>query len=341
MENKVTIEDVARLAHVSRATVSRVLNEHPNISDDVRKRVLKVMEETGYRPNTVARSLAGKRSTNIGVAVFGLHPNYLAHGVFQEAIMGIQEVLTDSDYDLLLYSSHGHADDKFCRQILAKAQVDGLVVMGELVAPEHLQVLIGGGLPVVTVGRKDGPPVPYVSVDNIRGAHLAAEHLIRLGHRRIGIIRGVPGLQPGVDRLMGYQRALEGNGIAYDPTLVVVGVDKVQGRAAMEQLLSLPEPPTAVFGISDPATIGAMEYAQERGFRVPDDVAFVGFDDIQAAGMVSPALTTVRQPKAELGRQAARVLLGMIGGQTMAGGILLDPELIERDSCGAKTSYRG
>lgn len=338
MDNKVTIDSVARLANVSRATVSRVLNDHPNISDDVRKRVLKVIDETGYRPNTVARSLAGKRSTNIGVAVFGLNPNYLAHGVFQEAIMGIQEVLTDSDYDLLLYSSHGHADDKFCRQILAKAQVDGLVVMGELVTAEHLAMLTGGGLPVVTVGRKDGPPVPYVSVDNIRGAHMATEHLIRLGHRRIGIIRGLPGLQPGVDRLMGYQRAFEGHGIEYDPSLVAIGVDKAQGRAAIEQLLSLPEPPTAVFGISDPATIGAMEYALERGLRVPDQIAFVGFDDIQASSMINPPLTTVRQPKAELGRQAARVLLGMIGGQPMAGGILLDPELIVRKSC---TSNRG
>lgn len=333
MDQKITVETIAHMANVSRATVSRVLNNHPNISEEVRTRVLGVIDQVGYRPNAVARSLAGKRTMNVGVVVFGLHPNYLAHGVFQEAIMGIQDALSDTDYDLLLYSSHGHADEQFCRRILAKNQVDGLVVMGELVAPEHLDLLSAQGLPVVTVGRKDGPPVPYVSVDNLRGAHMATRHLIDLGHRRIGIIRGVQGLQPGVDRLMGYQRALEEAGIPYDPALVATGIDLEDGPVAMGQLLSLDDRPTAVFGISDPVTIGAMEQARALGFRVPEDLAIVGFDDIPASAMLG--LTTVRQPKADLGRQAARLLLAELSGVKMAGGVILDPELVVRSSCGA------
>jgi LacI family transcriptional regulator len=337
MSGKATVETIALEASVSRATVSRVLNNHPNVSADVRQRVLAVMEKQEYHPNAMARSLAGKRTLNIGVVVFGLQPNYLSHGVFSEVLLGIQEALCDSDYDILLYSAKGDADEAFCHRILAKSQVDGLIAMGELLRGRHLELLSSGGLPVVTVGRKDGPPVPYVSVDNIHGAYLGTRHLLQLGHRRVGVIRGLPGLQPGIDRQVGYQKALDEAGIPYDPTLVVFGsASRDHGRQALADLLAAPEPPTAVFGYSDPVTIGAMEAAIARGLRIPEDLAFVGFDDTLAAAMVQPPLTTVRQDKLELGRQAVRTLLGMLGGQApMTGGILLDPELVIRESCGA------
>lgn len=336
MKSRMTIETIARLAGVSRSTVSRVLNNHPNVSEAVRRRVLEVVSQQGYHPNAMARGLAGRRTYNIGVVVMGLQPNYLSHGVFYEVLLGIQEVLSQTDYDLLLYSAGMGDDEAFCRRILAKSQVDGLVVMGELVRPQHLELLLSGGKPIVTVGRKDGPPVPYVSVDNIRGARLAIRHLVSLGHRRIGIIRGLPGLQPGIDRHLGYQMALEEAGLPYDDALVVFGgADRKHGWQAMDKLMSLPNPPTAVFATSDPAAIGAMEYLLAKGYRIPDDVAVVGFDDIPAAAMVVPPLTTVAQPKAELGRQAARTLLQMLNeGAVVAGGIYLDPELVVRQSCG-------
>lgn len=343
MAPKVTVEEVARTAHVSRATVSRVLNNHPNVRPEVRERVHAVMTELGYHPNAMARGLAGKRTANIGVVVLGLSPHYLAHAVFSEVLLGIQEVIVEADYDLLLYSARAEADEQFCRRILAKGQVDGLIVMGERVDASHLELLGAGGLPLVTVGRKDGPAVPYVSVHNVEGARLATRYLIGLGHRRIGVIRGLPGLQPGIDRNVGYQLALEEAGIPYDPELVAFGsADPSHGWQAAAQLMGLPDPPTAIFGYSDPVTIGAMEYLLAQGIRIPEQVAVVGFDDIPAAAMVQPPLTTVRQPKDELGRQAARTLLGMLnGGAPLAGGIYLAPELIIRESCGGARREQG
>lgn len=334
---KVTLDTIASLAHVSRATVSRVLNNHPNISPEVRSRVLAVMEQQAYVPNVAARGLAGKRTMNVGVVVLVDHPTYLSHEIFYEILVGIQEVLTDTDYDLLLYAGHGDADQQFCRRILAKSQVDGLIVMGELVGPHHLEWLEEGGLPIVTVGRKDGPPVPYVADHAIQGARKAVQHLIQLGHRRIGMLRGLPGLQPGADRHLGYQAALEEAGIPYDPALTAHGgTNKAQGAEGMAQLLALPEPPTAVFAWADPAAIGAMEYARSRGLRIPDDIAVVGYADIQSAAMVQPALTTVRQPRMEMGRQASRLLINLLSGApTVTGGVYLDPELMVRESCGA------
>lgn len=328
----ITIFDVAREAGVSYSTVSRVINEK-GVSADKRERVLRAMAELGYVANLQARSLAGGKSRIIGLLVHSLTVGY-----FGEIARGVDEELAAAQYDLMLYTTHrrkGRESAYVTR--LTRNLVDGLLLVLPTNADAYLETLRHRQFPHVLVDHQGVDfDVTSVGVTNQQGAFDGTRHLIELGHRRIGFITGEMGVGCARDRLIGYQEALRSAGIPINPALIREG-DFLQPRAYIcaQELLSLAEPPTAIFASNDVSAFGAMEAIRDRGLRIPDDVSIVGFDDIPQATQVHPALTTVRQPLAEMGRRAARLLFSQINepGAPITR-LELPTELIIRESAG-------
>jgi LacI family transcriptional regulator len=328
----ITIFDVAREAGVSYSTVSRVINEK-GVSADKRERVLRAMAELGYVANLQARSLAGGKSRIIGLLVHSLTVGY-----FGEIARGVDEELAAAQYDLMLYTTHrrkGRESAYVTR--LTRNLVDGLLLVLPTNADAYLETLRHRRFPHVLVDHQGVDfDVTSVGVTNQQGAFDGARHLIELGHRRIGFITGEMDVGCSRDRLIGYQEALRAAGIPLDPALIREG-DFLQPRAytCAQELLSLDEPPTAIFASNDVSAFGAMEAIRDRGLRIPDDVSIIGFDDIPQATQVHPALTTVRQPLAEMGRRAAQLLFTQINEpDAPITRLELPTELIIRESAG-------
>jgi LacI family transcriptional regulator len=328
---------------VSVATVSRALNDYDDVSATTRARVLKLAEELEYTPTAAARSLVTKRSYVVGVVLStGVdHPD-IQHPFFQEVLVGLKRRLGTGGYDLLLLANEesGNAFGTYSYlQRCRHHRVDGVVLMGAQASEPDVQKLARSTIPCVAVdldlvGRRTG----FVISDNARGAGLAIEHLQKLGHDRIATITGPTQMRVGMDRLVGYREALERLGLPYRDDYVRDGDFYFEsGTAAMQELLSLPEPPTAVFAASDLMAAGAIRAIEQAGLSVPADIAVVGFDDIQLAAMMQPALTTIRQDKLGLGSAAADALLGMIElDGAPPPGITLPVELVVRASSGGK-----
>lgn len=335
-----TIRDLAKKAGVSVATVSRVLNNYPDVSSETKQRVLKLAEEMNYRPSAAARTLVTRRSNILGVFFLRDHLNAMVlHPFFQEVIVGFKATVGRAGFDLLFFTSQKPGESGFTYLKRSRHhRVDGVVLMGVDRSDPTVTELANSDIPVMSIdvdllGRRAG----YVVSDNQRGARLATHHLGSLGHKRIALINGVPLSRPGHDRFAGYRQALTEMGLPYRPEYVLDDDFTWEfGYAAMQQLLDLPEPPTAVFAAADFLAIGAMKAIKERHLQVPRDIALVGFDDIEVASMVHPALTTIRQHKAEMGQAAGEALIKMIEDSTYAPPIVTLPvELIIRESCGA------
>jgi LacI family transcriptional regulator len=334
---------LAELSGVSVATVSRALNDYDDVSAATRKRVLKLAEELEYTPTAAARSLVTKRSYVVGVVLStGVdHPD-IQHPFFQEVLVGLKRRLGAGGYDLLLLANERAGNAFGASSYLQRCRhhrVDGVVLMGADAGDPDVQKLSRSAIPCVAVdldlvGRRTG----FVISDNARGSGLAIEHLHELGHDRIATITGPTQMRVGMDRLVGYRQALERLGLPYRDEYVRDGDFYFEsGSAAMQELLSLPEPPTAVFAASDLMAAGAIRAVEQAGLSVPADIAVVGFDDIQLAAMMQPALTTVRQDKLGLGAAAAEALLRMIElDGSPPPGITLPVELVVRASSGAK-----
>jgi LacI family transcriptional regulator len=328
---------------VSVATVSRALNDYDDVSATTRERVLKLAEELEYTPTAAARSLVTKRSYVVGVVLStGVdHPD-IQHPFFQEVLVGLKRRLGAGGYDLLLLANEesGNAFGTYSYlQRCRHHRVDGVVLMGAEAGEPDVQKLARSTIPCVAVdldlvGRRTG----FVISDNARGASLAIEHLHELGHDRIATINGPTQTRVGMDRLVGYRQALERLGLRYRDDYVRDGDFYFEsGSLAMRELLSLPEPPTAVFAASDLMAAGAIRAVEQAGLAVPADIAVVGFDDIQLAAMMQPALTTIRQNKLGLGSAAAEALLRMIERDgAPPPGITLPVELVVRASSGGK-----
>jgi len=334
-----TLEKVGQLAGVSRSTVSRVVNGHPSVSGEVRERVWKVIRETGYQPHAAARSLVTRRTQIIGVIIPESVARLFVDPFFPLLLGGITATCNTRGYHLMLSLFNGPANpEELYRRLVHSGHLDGVVVASARIDDPLVCRLLQDEIPFILVGRHVDDRVRYVDADNVGGARMAVEHLIRLGHRRIGAITGPLGTPAGADRLIGYKRALEASRIAVQEDLVVEGdYSKGSGATGMQQLL--PARPSAVFCASDSMAIGALETIREAGLRVPDDIALVGFDDVPVATAVEPALTTVRQPIEGLGTMAAELLLNLLenppDGQAPGQRIILPAKLIVRDSCGA------
>jgi LacI family transcriptional regulator len=355
MAKKLTIEDIAQLAGVSRATVSRVLNSRRDVDRATRLRVLRVIEEQGYVPNIAAAGLAGGRARLVGMLV-----PVFTWPILADLVRGITDLLKQTSYELVLYTFNDedlHRDRReIVHRLLSTQLTAGLlgVYPGPLLSAQ-LTELYQQGVPVVIIDDQQEQVTPWVRADSEAGAYLAVQHLIRLGHRRIAHIQGPSDYLVSHDRHRGYLRALDEAGIAPDPALIVEGDFLPQsGYALAQQLLDLPveRRPTAIFAAADQMAYGVMRAAEERGVEVPNDLALVGFDDDAPSAHVLPPLTTVRQPSFEMGQEGIRMLLARLAEREQAENdfegaqltphsadaarvIVLPTTLVVRSSCGA------
>ncbi|MFD0712030.1 LacI family DNA-binding transcriptional regulator [Paenibacillus sp. GCM10027626] len=333
---KHTLESIARLAGVSRGTVSRIVNQQPGVKPHVREKVLQIIEQTGYVPHPQARSLAGGATGNIGVMVFSQDPHYLTHHLFYEVLQGIQTEAVTSDYDLLLFAGSSRSEQQDWKRAAIRRKVDGLIVMGEHIQEECLRYYRQQQIPFVLVGKRcfEQLPLACVTSDYYDGAYQAARHLLASGRRRIVYIEGLEGMYHEAERFRGFRQALEEAGVAADPARTIVGrADRAEAGRQMEKLLAKGIAIDAVFAANDLMAFGAIEVLQAAGLRIPEDVAVVGYDDIQAASYVTPPLTTVRQDKIRLGREATVLLMAMLRGELPADeekDILIANELVVR-----------
>jgi LacI family transcriptional regulator/LacI family repressor for deo operon, udp, cdd, tsx, nupC, and nupG len=323
-----TIRDVARHAGVSVATVSRVLNDVPVVRDAMRERVRAAIGELGYRPSSTARSLSLGRPDAIGVVA----PFFTAPSVV-ERLRGVVERVGERGYDLMLFDieTPEQRADAF-RDFAPRARVGGLIVISLPLLAEEVDKLRRENLPVVMVDISHAG-VPHVAIDDVRGGELAAEHLLERGHRRIGFVGDLAanpfGFTSSERRRRGYRLALQRAGIVHDDALERLGRHgRDEARTLATGLLTLPERPTAVFAASDTQAVGVLEAAAALGLGVPDDVAVIGFDDIEVAGLLG--LTTVRQPLRESGARGADLLLAAIEGGTPPGGPLAPLTVVVR-----------
>ncbi len=338
--SRVTIRQIADLAGVSIATVSRVLNHRPDVSAETREAVLEVVRSQSFSSNRNARALAAGRTGLVGVTL-----PLVADAYFSPILSGAAEALHEQDMRAILCPTlHQHDREVGLIERLMHGTTDGAIVLLPEESSDELESLQEQGYPFVVADPRvpldEG--IPCVSAAHASGAKQATEHLLALGHRRIAALTGPNGWMATEGRRNGYYSALAAAGVLPDPDLEVESNWKIDGGyAAAATLLDLPEPPTAIFAFNDNTAIGAMQAARERGLRIPEDLSIVGFDDTEEAAIVTPALTTVRQPLAELGRMAVSLLVRLIDKQRVeALRVELATRLVERESTAAPRGSR-
>jgi DNA-binding LacI/PurR family transcriptional regulator len=335
---RLSLEDIAEKAGVSRSTVSRVINNDPNVKQKTREHVLRVIEEERFNPNIVARILVTGRTNVIGVVVphefyvFFNDPYY-----FPALLEGVDSAVKKRDYAMLVWLRQSGEDEEiFYRRILQNGLMDGVIIASASINNSLVSHLYDMGIPLAMVERPGSldDKVNYVTIDNIEAARNAVTHLIRQGRRRIGIVTGALDNMDGSERLIGYQQALKEAGIAYDPAIVVVG--DFQRKIAYEATkVLLSHHVDAIFACSDSMAQGVYDRLLEVKVRIPAEVAVVGFDDLQTAMNLQPALTTVRQPLRQKGEIATNILLDTIEGKIQTPQhVLLPSTLVIRQSCG-------
>lgn len=338
----VTIKDVALKAAVSKSTVSNVINGHDGtVSPETAQRVLQVIQELGYRPNGIARSLVRRRTDVVGVIVANIN-----RAPYPAAVRGIDDTLGKSDYSILLSSNDDNPNkERKLLRVLHERQVDGIIVVSQSGwgENEYLIDLAKRGLPVVVINRLTSTieGISTVNIDNTSGAYEATRHLIALGHKHIALLsvrakNNVP--KATIQRQQGFTLAMREAGL--DDSIVFEGSFRTDGGRqfgyqTMMQLLHTTQPrPSAVFCVNDFIAFGAMAAAQETGLRLPDDLAIIGHDNTMAAQYVSPTLTSVEQPMYEAGTVAAQMLHNAMSGNMTPQSVTLHSRLVVRESCG-------
>jgi LacI family transcriptional regulator len=326
-----TIYDVARLAGVSTATVSRALNDTGQIAPATRQAIAAAVEQLGYSPNTIARSLVTNSTQTIALLLPDItNPFYAA------LVSGIQHSALARDHTMLLCTTEGdpEREEQYLNLLQAK-RVDGALVDGLVLPSDRIARFVRDGFPIVCLDRDiDSSSIPLVQVDNRLGGRLATEHLLSLGHVRIAHVTGAHGLRISEDRLAGYEDALAAAGIEPDGRLVANGgFTEEGGYNAARALLASGVDFTAVFAANDLSAIGVVTALAQGGRRVPDDVSVVGFDDLRLAAYTSPPLTTIRQPATEIAQRATEILMDLTHGREVTEmRHVLEPELVVRAS---------
>ena len=330
---RLTLEEIGKLAGVSRATVSRVINNHPNISPAVRERVQKVIEETGYQPNLLARSLASRETKMIGLIIPSVIQEFFSDPYYPRLTQGVAQAINDNHYTLNFFLFQSKKEEQRALQrIVGNGLVDGLIVAADNMVDPFVPSLVEQNVPVVLVGRPSQPrDITFVDVDNVRGGYLATKHLIECGRSRIAEVSALPFLVA-VDRDRGYRDALRDAGHDIDERLIAIGdFTELSGYHAMNELI--PRKPDGVFVHSDQMAVGALRALREAGLRVPEDVAVIGFDDLPPATQSHPTLTTISQPIRDTGSIAVETLIEILKSRlTTPKQIILPVHLKVRDS---------
>ncbi len=329
-----TLEEIARQAGVSRSTVSRVLNKHPNVSADARERVLAVTQRLDFTPNVLARSLAGGRTNVLGLVIPMGVSTLFTDPYFAILIQGVASACNAHDYSVMLWLAEPEQERRVIQKILQGGLIDGVVVSSMLIDDPLIKALLDRQMPFILVGRHPTDQrVSYIDVDNRNSAREMVAYLLRLGYCRIATVTGPHNMIAGADRLEGYQMALRERGIVPDPALIASG-DFTEAGAYTATRRLLPHEPDAIFCASDAMAVGAMRALREAGKRVPEDIGLAGFDDIPVAARMEPPLTTVRQPIHRTGSVAAETLIDLIEeGESRPRRVILPTELVIRSSC--------
>ena len=329
-----TLADIARALGVSKMTVSRAINNHPEISVETRARILEAAQRMNYRPNQFARALTTNRSYLLGVVV----PD-LMHSYFAEICRGIESVAKPLGYQNLICSTDEDAANEEDEIEALLPRTDGLIVASSALPTEtkFYRRLTRERAKLVLIDRQlEGLKCPMVTTDDVKVGLLATNHLIGLGHRRVGHLQGTAASTAQM-RFEGYKKALLKNRIPFDASLVrECGFTEEDGYRSMKEWLATNHAPSAIFAANDPAAIGAMTAINEGGLRIPDDVAIVGGGNIHYGDMLRVPLTTVAWSTSEMGQNAARLLVAMVEGKKRPKEthIIVEPELVVRESCG-------
>jgi len=326
--------DVAKLANVSTATVSRVLRKPDKVSKDTRQKVMEAIKQLNYQPNMVARQFRTKETKTVLVVIPDVTSPF-----FSEVLRGIEHTALESGYRVIL----GDTENDINREheyieLLLQQQADGAILLTARMDRTRLEEIANQFPVVLACEYIDELDIPTVSIDNINGARRATEHLIQLGHTRIAHIAGPMNVILSRDRLKGYEQAIISHQLQIDSLYIKEGDFSLEsGYDQMLHLLELEIPPTAVFVFNDLMAIGAIKAAKDKGLRVPEDVAVVGFDNIKMTSVFEPNITTIDQPKYEIGKKAMDLLLNLMNGEALQKKkFVLKDELIVRESSGSQ-----
>jgi LacI family transcriptional regulator len=353
------IRELARRSGVSVATVSRALNDRPDVSPRTRDRIVAIARELGYQPNEQARTLVRRRSDLVGLVWdTGYAATGARHPFLADVLIGLKIALADTGHHLLLVSTSGADDAQVYVRAARRHSLAGAVLMGVDDQAAPVTALIDSGLPCVGIDLPvTGPAATFVTSDNRAGAASAVAHLHELGHRRIAVVTGPPEMLPSVERLTGFREECRRRGVDVPSEYVTHGdFFLASGYTCTRQLLALPQPPTGVVVCGDEMAVGALHAAADAGLTVPRDLSVVGYDDVEAAALVRPALTTVAQDRLALAAAAVDSLIRLVAlrrgdAETPAEPASTDPDgtvpprhlpnrLVVRDSCGPVPAER-
>lgn len=336
MNRNLTINDVAREAGVSKTTVSRVLNTPEKVAEATRKRVLEVIEERNYRPNSLARALTIRRTGIVGVIV-----SDITNSFYSVMVRNIEEVCRMHQYYIFLCNTNGRPEEEdfYIRSLLEK-KVDGMILASTQMDSQSLELLQNTSIPFIFVSRlpKNRECCDYVMVDNILGGHMATQYLLSLGHRRIAYLGGRWETSSNLDRFEGYKKALLEKGLSVKEQYIYCGDFTMEGgyREGIKMLSSETERPTAVFCANDNMAIGLIEACRERKIRIPEDLSVVGFDNIPLSSFRSIQLTTVSQSIAEMGALSGKIIIDKISNfekRALRHQVVFPPKLVIRKTC--------
>jgi LacI family transcriptional regulator len=334
-EMALTLEDIARYAGVSRATVSRVINGEENVREQTREHVLEVIHQNNFQPNLAARSLAAGKTNVLGLIIPAGVSAIFSDPYFPFLIQSVSTACNTRDYSIMLWLAEPEFERRMMRQILHSGLLDGVIVSSMIMEDPIVQALHDSNKPFILFGRHPRLDVNYLDAENVRGGREATLHLLRLGHKRVAAITGPQNMIAGYDRFEGYRKALEERNITFRPELVVEGdFSETSAYVAVQRLL--PAKPTAIFVASDTMAEGALHALRDAGLRVPQDIAIVGYDDMPHASRTTPPLTTIRQPTVQMGALAVDTLIDIIHNPgAHKRHVVLPVELVIRESCGA------
>lgn len=332
MSKTVTIKDVARKANVGLGTVSRVLNNHASVKESTRISVLNAIKELDYNPNAIARSLKSKSTKSVGVMI----PD-ISSAFYPDIVRGIEDVASIYKYNIILCNTDLDRErEKSSLNMLKEKKVDGIIFISNTIDEELKKEFKKIGIPIVLVATKDlNNEFHSVVIDNVKASYTAVDFLCQLGHKNIAMIAGTYGdPNAGIPRVEGYRRALEDNGIEVQEDLIYYGDYKYKsGYELMKRILERKVIPTALFAASDNMAIGAASAALQSGYKIPEDISIIGFDGIETAEFFYPPISTVKQPRYDMGARGMEQLIRLIRNEPLEDfEVVLDHQLTLRDS---------